>query len=154
MVITAIAERTKDNHINWKRGDLVLVEHVTTWMSNAAQGVKSGQKSTFWFAVVHERLSDGGHWVPRSVLRLSDGGVFTVAVKRKERRSGITRVVPFDRHDHVWWVGRFTDGTDPLVRGAYSWPEAMRGEFSTLGSAKDAASRFITAANAVAPEKV
>lgn len=153
-MLSAVAEKTVSGHINWKRGDLVLVEHVMTWMSSAASGVRSGQKSTFWFAVVHERMRDDDHWVPRSVLRLTDGAVFTISVKRKDRRSGITRIVAFDRHDHHWWVARFDAGVDPLVKGSYDWPDSMRAEFSTLESAKDAAARFIGSANAVAPQKV
>lgn len=97
------APKDANGHIHWKRGDLILVEDVMTWMTNAHAGVKSGQRSDFWFGTVDARIKDAdGTYLPSMVIRLSDGYRETLLKRVTER--GIPRLKPLHRHDRYWWV--------------------------------------------------
>lgn len=120
--------------IVWQIGDLIAVEHVTTWIMNKSAGVESsGQRSDFYLAQVVGRLKvlvGDGH-VPSIVLPL--GSEDPIVIQRRTMLHGHQRITPTHPHDRWWHVaekGKWTD--DPQLHKP----------FETLAALKDAAQAY------------
>lgn len=111
--------------INWQKGDLAAIEHVTTWMGNRSAGVKSGQSSVIRFATVVKRIKDGPVYVP-SVVRYLDTDV-EETIARHTTRHGVRQLVMLNRHDMCMWVADYATWTEgklaPLGQEYKTWPE-------------------------------